>query len=538
MDTLDATGATVETSAEKFIGFKYLPDLGAYNALTQVSENQNFQSKLRYFQSTKKAFDSQREAGDKKSTYGSKIQIHKQNVLFVQTSDDTSLTKNPQSSNSDTGGYNVEERIAINNAKFNGRIVDAANYFNHLVTGEYIKEKHYRAIPLPMKLELTIYGISSLKPGDVFRVDYLPQVYLDACYFQVMKVSHSVNSDGWYTTLETQFRVAPHKYQDDNSIYSRDISAEDKRTELENAIREELGLTDSTEENALLIEKIINQTVITDTAVNNNNRSALDPGLLKGGKDGLLVADINDRNAYIWDQDAHGFSVRFVNGGGLGTYPKLCESYPNHVFHRRPKDGEFAPRYKIWPGSTAWDYVEGYTSKGVNYMSGDIGTVGGKFYNKAIINKDFETLTGFMTNLQKEDESPYYWFSRLFSFELAAEYPVLINNPLYYWSEQYNRYNGYGNFTNTFEKNGKYTYVGGVYMPGEKCYLIINKTHGAAYHWAVIPQVHSDMSTNHQSGAVQLEDYNVTTQSENWSDSEWADEGWGGPPNGKYPSSY
>ena len=64
-----------------------------------------------------------------------------------------------------------------------------------------------RSSPLPLTLSLTIYGISSLTPGDIFRVDYLPETYRTAVFFQVMKVSHTVDSSGWYTTLETQFRI-------------------------------------------------------------------------------------------------------------------------------------------------------------------------------------------------------------------------------------------------------------------------------------------------------------------------------------------
>ena len=62
---------------------------------------------------------------------------------------------------------------------------------------------------LPFTLTLTIPGIATLQPGDTFRVDYLPQIYLKNVYLQVMKIIHNVNSDGWFTTLETQFRIKP-----------------------------------------------------------------------------------------------------------------------------------------------------------------------------------------------------------------------------------------------------------------------------------------------------------------------------------------
>ena len=67
---------------------------------------------------------------------------------------------------------------------------------------------------LPMTLTLTIYGITSIQPGDIFRVDYLPATYLNNTFFQTMKVTHNIGSDGWYTTLETQFRTRPEVKQD------------------------------------------------------------------------------------------------------------------------------------------------------------------------------------------------------------------------------------------------------------------------------------------------------------------------------------
>ena len=68
--------------------------------------------------------------------------------------------------------------------------------------------------PLPMTLTLTIYGIASIQPGDIFRVDYLPATYLNNTFFQTMKVTHNIGSDGWYTTLETQFKTRPEVKQD------------------------------------------------------------------------------------------------------------------------------------------------------------------------------------------------------------------------------------------------------------------------------------------------------------------------------------
>ena len=52
-----------------------------------------------------------------------------------------------------------------------------------------------------------MYGISSILNGDTFKVDYLPKAHLDKTYLQTMKVVNAIGRDGWFTTLETQFRT-------------------------------------------------------------------------------------------------------------------------------------------------------------------------------------------------------------------------------------------------------------------------------------------------------------------------------------------
>ena len=56
-------------------------------------------------------------------------------------------------------------------------------------------------------LSLTIYGISSLAPGDLFRVDYLPERQRNLLYFQITKVTQNVNQSTWSTTIETVPRI-------------------------------------------------------------------------------------------------------------------------------------------------------------------------------------------------------------------------------------------------------------------------------------------------------------------------------------------
>tara|TARA_R110001599_G_scaffold9508_4_gene47147 strand:- start:263 stop:3727 length:3465 start_codon:yes stop_codon:yes gene_type:complete len=94
------------------------------------------------------------------------------------------------------------------------------DYYNKMVQKNYLQET--KSSPLPLKLTLTIYGISSIRPGDIFRVDYLPKRYRDLVYFQTIKVNHNVDSSGWYTTLETQFRFRAKNKRVSSLYYNPD----------------------------------------------------------------------------------------------------------------------------------------------------------------------------------------------------------------------------------------------------------------------------------------------------------------------------
>ena len=98
-------------------------------------------------------------------------------------------------------------------------VKDPAEYFMKKVLTDVLVT---RAAPLEVGGNLTIYGISSFVPGDVFRIDYLPKHYRKNVFFQVMAVKQSVGTT-WTTTFETQMRVAPsprQKIYDEEATYA------------------------------------------------------------------------------------------------------------------------------------------------------------------------------------------------------------------------------------------------------------------------------------------------------------------------------
>jgi hypothetical protein len=88
------------------------------------------------------------------------------------------------------------------------RVVSSFSEYFALRTTEKVLMDNMANI-LPYTLDLNIYGIASLVPGDTFRVDFLPKIHLDFTYAQTMRVTQKINSAGWFTTLHTQFRIRP-----------------------------------------------------------------------------------------------------------------------------------------------------------------------------------------------------------------------------------------------------------------------------------------------------------------------------------------
>ena len=70
-------------------------------------------------------------------------------------------------------------------------------------------ESNYTSVKpiVPLTLSLTIQGIGGIKIGDLFYVDYLPEIYREYCHWLIVNVEHSVSSDGWTTKLDSRMVV-------------------------------------------------------------------------------------------------------------------------------------------------------------------------------------------------------------------------------------------------------------------------------------------------------------------------------------------
>ena len=122
-----------------------------------------------------------------------------------------------------------ENREVLMDLGFN--VVDNfRDYFNESALGDWLSSGGVTGKASAFNfftLTLTIYGIASIQPGDLFRVNYLPKLYLENVYFQVIKVKHEISADGgWFTTLETQFRTRPDKKNSNNIMLQSETVCE------------------------------------------------------------------------------------------------------------------------------------------------------------------------------------------------------------------------------------------------------------------------------------------------------------------------
>ena len=182
---------------------KYLPDLGNFRASSLCSSDTN---KINY-SVMYKDFTLDADSPFTDISFGSVMNTEDAFSYDDMDEEETAPPEDPEQAK-----VRRQKIINDNNSTMirNGYyICDTIHaYFTAKATGQMINDQNP---PLPLTLDLTTYGISSLVPGDIFRVDYLPKIYLEQIYFQIIKVTHDVGADGWYTSFNCQFRNKRNK---------------------------------------------------------------------------------------------------------------------------------------------------------------------------------------------------------------------------------------------------------------------------------------------------------------------------------------
>ncbi len=60
---------------------------------------------------------------------------------------------------------------------------------------------------IPIELTMTLDGIGGLIVGNLFRIDYLPELYRKYCYFFISQVGHQVGVGGWTTSITAKMKL-------------------------------------------------------------------------------------------------------------------------------------------------------------------------------------------------------------------------------------------------------------------------------------------------------------------------------------------
>ena len=567
------SGADAPSNLDK-IGFRYLPDLGAYNALNLQAREFNKNRKMALYRDVSNIF----QGDESEQIYG--VGIGAINAGTVWNAEQSDKTDDGGGMPPDTiASHNTDKQIEINmkQQKADGNIIvdNSDDYYHWKVTGDFVLDELNKSIPLPMELKLTVYGIGTLKPGDRFRVDYLPQVYMEYVYFQIINVSHELTSGGWYTTLETQFRVSPHRYEDSNSF--KDASGTAKEQESLDDLLKANGVSD---EKAL---QVISKVSIKKQEIKKKNEPVFTPAYLVGGTNKGLSENINDDLAYKWNSDAAALStctpaIFYSYGtpfGGYGTRKAEMvgvSKYRYTGYYQRPSTSKYTgvrPYRKVGEFMSAnpyvisgnFDYFEsnfpkksppairGTKKKGTIKYPKMVGKNSGGFaiYNdktvvKVVGTNGFKDLKGYMKNIKKAEgkQNSMTYIDRLYTFEITGIGKgdvVFIPNPMYQWETGMDRWNGYGFWgargygvsqkTVISDYLTKPTFQGGFYRFGEKCYFGTNTGRPASW-WFVCPV--EEFKPAGGFGTHKVENYNFAPVDPNWDDNEFKEESQGSSP--------
>ena len=143
---------------------------------------------------------------------------------------------------------------------------------------------------IPIDIDMTIDGVGGLKPFDLFRVDYLPEVYRNFTYFQVFNVGHTITPSGWETSITAKMKLDIDKYK---QRYGKQFLKD--KIDFEK-VATEFRTKEQVESARKRIDKLIyliqqnNRNIKRYTAEIEINTN---PEFVKKGKDSIFLVDIN-----------------------------------------------------------------------------------------------------------------------------------------------------------------------------------------------------------------------------------------------------
>ena len=203
------------------IGVTYLPNMGSFQT-DKVEEDNALARKISYNFIEGDMILSPDENNETKNT------LDKLSVTFgggsrKEFDDALEARDNPRESVKDgtigsEGNISQDEFEEVSKSQWTASTI--SEYYGFLA-----RKNNIDKIPtiLPATLSLTIYGISSLVPGDIFKIDYLPERQRKLIYFQIIKITQNINQSTWSTTLETVPRIRPENKEDSGLYFKPDM---------------------------------------------------------------------------------------------------------------------------------------------------------------------------------------------------------------------------------------------------------------------------------------------------------------------------
>jgi len=199
---------------------------------------------------------------------------------------------------------------------------------------------------IPIELDLTIDGIGGLKPGNLFRIDFLPETYRKYTYFIIMSINHSITTQGWSTSMNAKMKLDFPRMIKDGLIQLEEQEEQNNKTE--NEVSEQEDNYDPQAAKEVLLsnqEDIVEQGGITesDQIPANSYRTAQNTA-------GLTLQQAEDIELITEDELKKIEKLR-------NFQRKLRKQYdiPKNIVFRKIKDGEVF--YDALPGvgySTNW----------------------------------------------------------------------------------------------------------------------------------------------------------------------------------------
>ena len=394
---------------------------------------------------------------------------------YETAADKTNAIKDEQDHQTQRSADLVEKTLMEEGYMVTGNWDD---YFYYSVTGKHNIKR--RSSVLPIKLDLTTYGISSIQPGDIFRVEYLPKIYLQAVYFMVMKVSHEIGTNGWYTKLETQFRTRPG--------YPKSNVAN---------IQEYRG--------TFLSAKMFSD-IIDDSSLHKGGWGTDARSQDHAGSWAIMHKHINMGDFYQEDMITHyNFGTKYPDynlddpGGNINMEYQF--EYKMAGVNNNNGIGSGIKGKYHGGKSNRGRWISLGTAKTIQIAKlkvnpsggGKVGTSGNDYdryssaankLGKCKVIKNFAALVPHMTMVQPVGGGvKFNYILHLVKFIVESNKPLIIVNPQYYWNlgdwawGGADKHEGYGSWYAQGTKVG-------IYPPGEACYLIINSTNPKKY-WAV-----------------------------------------------------